>query len=396
MTDDHHGAHPLATMPCPLCRNDVPAGRFCTDCGASLSPTAGDGPAWFRIRDYAAAPGEHVLQPSVVSTLFPHLPQRSRGAFRLSLGLVALLLISLSLAQWYIPMIAVAIFAPPILVGLYLHETGLLGDLPAWLWVLTAVLGACVGVAWAVLTRSIVAESYSLGLGAEVPTMRLIADAVVIPFGALLSIQIPAVLIRLIRPPVAESLHGFVIGLIGATMFTVATNIVRMVPQVGQTSVRGEQPVSAMLLEAGVRGVTEPLTGLSLAGLVGAALWYTGRRRHNALLLGGIGLLIGSAAYACVGLAQAYRLPVYQQFAVHVVFAAVAIVALRVCLQTMMLREHVTAYPDLPILCQWCEHVVPDARFCNACGVSCLASPRTSREARRRDRPQPSMEAVDG
>ncbi|GAY15392.1 zinc ribbon domain-containing protein [Mycobacterium sp. shizuoka-1] len=395
MTEDVGHARHQATMPCPACHHDVPAGRFCAHCGGQLSPAVGGGPTWLRVRHYAAAPGEHVLQPSIVSSVFPHLPQRSRGAFRLGLALVAVLLVSLSLTQWYIPMIAVAIFAPTVLVALYLHETGLLGDLPRWLWVLTAVLGLSVGIAWAVLTRSIVAESYSLGLGAEIPTLRLIGDAVVIPFGALLSIQIPAVIVRMMRPPVSETLHGFVIGLIGATMFTVATNVVRMVPQFGETSVAGDQPVPAMLLEAGVRGVAEPLTGLSLGGLVGAALWYQGRRRRNALLIGGLGLLIGSAAYASVGLAQAYRLPVSVQFLIHITFAAVAIVALRVGLQIMMLRENAEVYPELPILCPSCEHVVPDTRFCASCGVSCLAAPTTSRVARRRERPQPALEAVD-
>ena len=395
MTEDARHARPLATMPCPVCHHDVPAGRFCAQCGGQLSPAAGDGPAWLRVRHYAAAPGEHVLQPSIVSSIFPHLPQRSRAAFRLGFGVVAVLLISLSLAQWYIPMIAVAIFSPTILVALYLHETGLLGDLPRWLWALTAVLGLCVGVAWAVLTRSIVAESYSLGLGAEIPTLRLIGDAVVIPFGALLSIQIPAVLIRLMRPPITETLHGFVIGLIGATTFTLATNVVRMVPQFGETPVTGDQPIPAMLLEAGVRGAAEPLTGLSLGGLVGAALWYRGRRRRSAPLIGGLGLLIGSAAYASVGLAQAYRLPVSLQFLVHITFAVVAIVALRVGLQIMMLRERGDVDPELPILCPSCEHVVPDTQYCASCGVSSLAAPMTSRDARRRERPQPSLEAAD-
>ncbi|AQT82680.1 hypothetical protein B1R94_09325 [Mycolicibacterium litorale] len=383
-------------MPCPVCDHDVPAGRFCARCGGRLSPGAGDGPAWLRVRDYAAAPGENVLQPSVVSTMFPHLPSRSRAAFRLVLGLVAVLLVVFSVLQWYIPMIAVAIFAPPILVALYLVETGLLSDLPRWVWILTAALGTCVGIAWAVLTSSIVAESYSLGLGAEVPTLRLIADAVAIPFGALLAIQVTAVLIRLIRPPVQETLHGFVIGVIGATMFTVATNIVRMVPKIGETTVTGDQPVPDLLLEAGVRGVAEPLTGLSLGGLVGAALWYVGQRRRGPLLIGGLGLLIGAAAYSCVGIAQAYQLPLPLQFLVHVVFAVVAIVALRVGLQVMMLRErNAVMYPDQPILCPWCEHVVPDTAFCAACGVTSHAASRTSRDTRRRERPLPVIEAVE-
>ena len=330
------------TMPCPACHHDVPAGRFCARCGAHLSLAPGERPGLLRMSDFAAAPGENVLQPSIVSSMFPQLPSRSRVAFRLALGLVVTVLIAFSLLQWYVPMLALAIFAPPTLVAIYLVEARLLADLPAWVWALTAVLGILVGVGWATLTDAIIAETYSLGLGSQVPTTRLLRDAVVIPFGALLAMQLPAILVRVTRAPVRESLHGFVIGLLGATTFTLATNIVRMIPQLGDSTVTGDLPIEDMLLQAGVRGIAEPLTGLALGGLVGAGLWYArrdGPDRRGVLAVGGLGLVVGAAAYASVGLAEAYRLPEYLQFTVHAVLAIAAVLALRIALQLTMLRE---------------------------------------------------------
>jgi hypothetical protein len=389
----------IATMPCPACRHDVPAGRFCARCGAHLSLPAGERPGLLRVRDFAAAPGENVLQPSIVSSMFPQLPSRSRVAFRFALALVVAVLITFCLLQWYVPMLALAIFAAPTLVAIYLVESRLLSDLPVWVWVLTAALGLAVGVGWATLTGAIVAETYSLGLGSQVPTLRLLRDAVVIPFGALLAMQLPAILVRLIRTPVRESLHGSTIGLVGATTFVLATNVTRMIPQFGDSTVAGDLPIADMLLQAGVRGIAEPLTGLALGGLVGAGLWYArrdGTDRRGVLAVGGLGLVVGAAAYASVGLAEAYRLPPYLQFAVHVVLALAAIIALRVSLQLTVLREeHAVTYPELPILCVWCQHVVPDTKFCPACGVAGHAASQTSRAARRENRPQPHIEMAE-
>ncbi|BBX07953.1 zinc ribbon domain-containing protein [Mycolicibacterium aichiense] len=382
--------HPdIATMPCPGCAHDVPAGRFCVRCGAHLSVASDKRPSRLRVSDFAAAPGENVLQPAIVSSMFPHLPSRSRVAFRFALGLLLAVLVAFCVLQWYVPMLALAIFAPPTLIAIYLIESRLLTDLPAWVWVLTAVLGAAVGVAWATLTGAIVAESYSLGLGAQVPTARLLRDAVIIPFGGLLAMQLPVIVVRLLRPPVRESLHGAVIGLLGGAMFLLATNVIRMIPQFGDSAVTGDLPVEDLLLQAGVRGIGEPLTGLSLSALIGAWLWYVNRRNLRTVAVGGVGLIIGAAAYACVGLAQAYRLPPYLQFCVHIVFAVAAVIALRLALQVTMLRdEDVETYPALPILCVWCQHVVPDTTFCPACGVAAQAASQTSRAQRRQDRPQ--------
>lgn len=403
MTEHPHQI-PVATMPCAACHRDVSAGRFCAFCGARLSlspgrPGWGRGPRPLRIRNYAAAPTENVLQPSVVSSMFPHLPNQSRSAFRIALSLVFVVLVAFSALHWYVPMMATAIFAPPLLVVAYLTETGLFRDLSPWVWARTALLGIGVGVGWAVLTNATVAESYSLGLGTEVPTTQLVLDAVTIPFGALVALQLPAVLVRLTRPPVKESLHGFAIGLLGASMFTLATNVTRMIPEFGQNEVVGDQRLTELLLQAVVRGIAEPLTGMALGGLAGAGMWYAARPgpdRRGLLAVGALGMVVSAIAYGSVGLAEAYRVSAYIQFLVHILFAAVAITALRIGLQVMMLHEqHAASFPELPILCTWCQHVVPDTKFCPACGVASHASSLTSRNARRADRPQPRTELVD-
>lgn len=60
-------------MRCDHCAHDVPDGVFCTRCGAHQGTTAELGDAKTREHRYAAHPGEHVAQPSMFTTLFPHL-----------------------------------------------------------------------------------------------------------------------------------------------------------------------------------------------------------------------------------------------------------------------------------------------------------------------------------
>src|SRR5882724_8421289 len=87
------GGQAMATMSCPMCGKRVAAGAFCARCGAHLSPQRGYWAELLRIRAYAAAPGDHVLRLSVVSSLFPRLPRRCVSAFRV--GLAALLAVGL-------------------------------------------------------------------------------------------------------------------------------------------------------------------------------------------------------------------------------------------------------------------------------------------------------------
>jgi hypothetical protein len=331
--------------------------------------------------------------------MFPHLPRRSLSTFRVGLVLVFVALMVCCVFGWYVPMVAVATYAPLLLFAIYLTETGVIGDLRWRVWGLTVVLGIAVGVGWALLTAAIVKESYSLGLGTEVPTARLVRDALVIPFGGLLVMQLPTVLVRLTRPAVRESLDGFVIGVLGAMVFAVTVTMVRLVQEFDAGITTSDQSVTDLVIEAGVRGLTMPLTAASVSGLVGIGLWYSrrpgvSRMRHVAA--GALVLVVVAAAYANVGVVEVLAIASELQFLVHLVLALAAVVALRVGIQVAVLHEpQDPLQPELPILCPSCGHVVPDVAFCPACGVAAHAASRTSRAARRRDRPQPSTELVE-
>src|SRR3954447_13403139 len=159
-----HDAVP--TMHCAVCDTEVPAGAFCGTCGAQLSPRRGDGRGVLRPGAYGAAPGEHVLRLSVASSLFPHLPHSSRAPFRVALAILFLTLVAFALLRWQAPMIAVSALGLPLLFSLYLHETDVDDDVTVGSLLLTAALGAALGLGWALFSGGQIAGTYDAGLGA--------------------------------------------------------------------------------------------------------------------------------------------------------------------------------------------------------------------------------------
>jgi hypothetical protein len=332
---------------------------------------------------YAAAPGEHGLRLSVASTLFPHLPHRSRTPFRVALGLLFLLMITFALLRAQAPLIAVSGLGFPLLFVLYLHEGDVDDDLPLSVLALTAGLGVVLGIGWASLTGVIVAHTYDVSLSEPTEEGRSLLEGVIVPTGAAVLMLLPALAVRLMRPGSRESLDGFVIGALGAIGFTAAATMTRLAPQFAMGAMAGDRPISGLLAEAGIQGVALPLTAAAVGGLFGVALWFSGPRRPAVVLLVS-SVLVAIGLFAVSGLMETAPLLQGLHFGLHVLITVVALFALRIGIQTALLYEaRDDMRPDEQVLCPHCDHVVPDTAFCPNCGVASRAASRTSRAARR-------------
>lgn len=326
---------------------------------------------------YAAAPGEQVLRLSVASSLFPHLPHRSRTPFRVGLAVLLLALIVLALLRWQAPLIAISALGLPTLFLLYLYEADVHRDLPIRSLVLTVVTAVGLGAGWALLTGTVVADFYDVALGAGEPDEQARLVGLAIPIGSAVLSLVPAVVIRLLRGTTRESLDGFVFGALSAVTFTAAATLTRLAPQFG-TGLTTDRPASGLLVQAGIQGVAVPLTAAAMGGLVGAALWF-GRPRLIA-----VSVLATLALYAAQGLMEITPLFQGLHFGVHVVTTVIAVLALRVGLQAALLYESPDPMnPSEQVLCPHCDHVVPDMAFCANCGVAARAASRSSRAARK-------------
>jgi hypothetical protein len=392
-TNDENVGAEVPQTECRICKVDVPAGEYCGLCGCHLEPRPGEGPDWLRIRDFGAAPGEHLLQPSLASSLFPHLPARSRSVFRVGLALVLVALVVFALLRMPGALVAVSSLGFPLLFLLYLHESDAHRDIPVGTWVLTAVLGIALGVGWVLLTGAMVARSYGIELGAGIVGARLLSMGVGIPLGGVILMLVPAVVVRLLRPPTREALEGFMVGALGALMFTAAATLARLAPQFG-SGVVSKRPMESLLVEAGIRGVAVPLTAAAAGGLIGAALWFRRPPSKEKQRPGVVRALLVSfavavlAVYLGLGLIDVAHFPQVLMLVLYLAVAALALFLLRVGLHLALLHEaHDAIQSDEPLLCPHCGHVVPDMAFCPACGVATRASSRSSRTARRDARP---------
>jgi PrsW family intramembrane metalloprotease len=376
----------VPTMHCAVCDTDVPAGAFCGICGAHLSPHHGDGRGVLRPGAYVAAPGEHVLRLSVVSSLFPHLPHRSRTPFRVALAVLFLALVAFALLGWQAPLIAVSALGLPMLFLLYLHESDVDDDLPVSSLLPTAALGVGFGVGWALLTGAIVADSYDVTLSDGASEGHPMLEGLV-PAGGAVLMLLPAVVVRLWRPATRESLDGFVIGALSAIGFTASATLTRLAPQFATGPTAQDRPVSGLLAEAGIQGVAVPLTAAAAGGLVGVALWFTrpaDRDRRPAVVLLVLSLVVVLGLYVALGLMELAPFTSGLHFGLHLLVAVLALLALRIGVQAALLHEaHDEMNPGVQVLCPHCDHVVPDTAFCPNCGVATRAASRTARAARR-------------
>lgn len=397
MTDDER-----PTMECAVCQTDVPAGEYCGLCGCHLDEQPGRGPEWLRPRAFSAAPGEHLLRPNVVSSLFPHLPSTSRTPFLLGLGLLVAALLATTLFRLPAALITVAALGLPLLFLIYLQEADVYRDVSSATLVVTATLGIGIGVGWVLLTGEMVANAYDIPLGAGVAASRVIRDGLGVPIGGMLLMLAPAALVRLVRPGTREALDGFALGALGALMFTAAATLTRLAPQFSTGMVARGRPMDGLMVEAGIRGIAVPLTAACVGGLMGAALWFhrppNKKHQHrNFVRLALFGMVFAVIAiYAGLGLVDVARVPQFVQLAVHLVIALLAVLVLRVGLHLALLHEEHDEVSDELIQCPHCGHVIPDMAFCPHCGAATHAASRSSRQLRRTERPVRIDDGDDG
>jgi RsiW-degrading membrane proteinase PrsW (M82 family) len=376
-------AAPLHTVSCPSCGDTVPAGVYCGACGHHLALHEDGAKTGFRHHSYAAAPHEHVLRLSVVSSLFPHLPHRSRAPFRIAVVVLAVALVVLAALRLQAPMIAVAALGVPLLFQLYLQESDVYDDLPALLLAVSVVLGIGIGFGWAKLT----AHHISIGIGTQqlggTDAGRFWVDGVLLPLAGGVLLLVPTFVAFLMKPPdLDESMDGFLIGSIGAVGFTAASTITRLWPQLESGIVAHNRPVEGIVVESLLQGVAVPLTAASVGGVFGAALWVRRRTQvHFGRVLASAKVMAPAALviYLVLGLIDYWQPPQDALLVLHLAVAAAALLALRYGIHAVLLHEEHEVQIGPPRVCPHCEQVVPAMPFCPHCGYAHRAASRSAR-----------------
>ena len=265
---------PLPTQVCPYCSNVTPLGDYCGVCGSHLAHPH-PGVAARRAHAYSANPEEHVLRLSVVSTLFPHLSHRSSAPFRAGFALLVTLLVVFSATGLEAPVIALAAMGVPLLFQLYIHEVDVYEDGHLMLTAETLLIGAALGVGWALLGGPIVSHALQPTLGATLGTWDVAKAAVLVPIVGQALMLVPLLLVLLFVPGFGgrrESLDGFSLGAASALGFTFAAVITDLANRLSD-GLAPSRPFTNILTEALIRGIATPVLAAAATGLIGASIW---------------------------------------------------------------------------------------------------------------------------
>ncbi len=369
---------PPALVTCPVCEREVPPGEFCGVCGAHLFSESG---ASHRRHAFAAHPGEHVVHLSVISTLLPHLPHRRSAPFRIALVVVIALLAGLGFSRLTGPAIAVAVLAVPILYLVYLYEVEVYADEPFLIIGLTLVVGAVIGVPWALVTGPIVTQQLVTNLTQSPSPGSVVLAGIVIPLVAQVLMLVGPVIVYATRRFYDEALDGFTFGVACALGFTLTTTLIELWPELANGTVSPTAPLNNAL-DVVQRGLLVPLLNASTTGLIAGALWLRRgeMRRHVAHgLFSSVpsAIVIAAVLQAALGVVNV----LISNSAVVVVVYVLAVVLLlfwvRIAIHHMLLAEAVDVEIGPLGPCSHCHRMVPRMAFCPHCGIATRATPKS-------------------
>jgi len=327
---------------------------------------------------YTAAPAQGVARVAIISTLFPHLPQRRGGPFRAALGAGAALVALLAGLHLFAPATTAAVLVLPVLYLMYLYEVEVYESEP-WLVVgATLVAGAFLGLVFTNLTGGKLSQ---LVLTGDRDTALVLAG-VVIPVVAQLLMLAGPVFLYLLRGRFREPLDGLTFGAASALGFTLASSLTQLWPLLAGPLVAAGSPVDWALRLARL-GLLVSLINACTTAAVAASIWLhrydrrrTGRPWHATILSA---VVVAFGVQIAVGVTGFLVDDLVVDVAILVVMAVVLLLYLRWVIHDALLVEGAAHEigPDGP--CPECHRVVPTMAFCPACGAARAAAPKQGR-----------------
>ena len=371
-------------MRCDHCANDVPDGVFCTRCGAHQGTTGELSRAKTRSHRYAAHPAEHVLQPSIFTTIFPHLGHQKVHEFRwaFAVGLAGILV--LYIAGLITAAILVAIFLVPVLYLIYLYEAQVYRDEPATVLGFTIGGGAVVGLVLTLIVRALVNPFTSVGNplhAASISVGALLFLGVLVPVLQEALKPLPALFLPR-RADFPETVDGLVFGIAAGLGFSVAESLVAFSGALA--GLPAHVAPGNWIYDLVTLAIFQPLLQGSATGMIVAAVWRYRRGRLGQREIGAVALaVIAHVAFALgtqllkdVGVAQLFVL-VWQAAIVGAV-----LIYVRFLLHHALLEE--AAHMGFAeTVCPNCHMHIVASGFCPNCGMALTAAPTAVKRARK-------------
>jgi RsiW-degrading membrane proteinase PrsW (M82 family) len=355
---------------CDRCGNEVPEGVYCTHCGAHQGTP--DRRTLRRFGTYSAHPSEHVLQPGVFTTIFPHLGRRKVHEFRWvflgSLGGIVVLFV----AGFITAALCVAVLLLPLLYALYFYEAQVYKDEPLLVAAALGLIGIGIGVGVTIGTDRLVSNEAKLSF--TVAGSSLLMVGVVVPLIQEAVKPLTALALR-VRPVFRhQTLDGLVFGVAAGLGFGVGESFVRFAHVITDLPVRSTP--GTWIYPLVTTAVLSPLLQGTATGLVCAAVWRVALGRVDAIALAGVPVAVGGhIAFSTV--TQVLTNHGWSQLVIlawQSVVVVILLLFLRVVLHRALLDE-AGEQGSADRRCAHCDRTVHAEGFCPSCGMALTAVP---------------------
>ena len=371
-------------MRCDHCSHNVPDGVFCTRCGAHQGTPEEVGNARTRVHRYAAHPAEHVAQPSIVTTLFPHLGHTKVHEFRWALitGLAGVLI--LWLAGLVTAAILVSAFLVPVLYLVYLYEAQVYRDEPAVVLGFTVGGGVVVGLVVTLLVHAVY-NPFTYNPNPLGP--RTVNIGAILLLGLLVPLvqeavkPLPAIFLPN-RTDFPETVDGLVFGVAAGLGFGLAETLINFSSAL--TSLPPHVPPGNWIFSLATIAVLQPLLQGSATGMVVATVWRLRLGMLGGREIGGVVMaVLAHVAFSGGGLLLA-------QTAINplliVIWQAAVVGSLLVYVRYVLhhaLLEEAAHMGFAETVCPNCHMHIVASGFCPNCGMALTAAPSHIKRSRR-------------
>jgi hypothetical protein len=369
---------------CGHCSHDVPDGAFCTRCGAHQGTTAESGDAKTREHRYAAHPGEHVAQPSVITTLFPHLGHHKIHEFRWAFiaGLAGILI--LYVAGLIAAAILVSACLVPVLYLIYLYEAQVYRDAPAIVLGFTIGGGIVVGILFTVFER-IVYNPFQFSanpLGnAGVSIGGLLLVGLLFPVLQEVLKPLPAFFLPN-RADFPETVDGLVFGIASGLGFSLAEALIAFSDVV--TSLPAHVAPGNWIYDLTTLAVFQPLLQGSATGMIVATIWRYRRGRFGRREIGAVAMAVLAHIAFSGGTEMMKQATVNALFIL--IWQAAIVGALLISIRYLLhhaLLEEAAHMGFAETVCPSCHMHIVASGFCPNCGMALSAAPNSVKRSRR-------------
>jgi RsiW-degrading membrane proteinase PrsW (M82 family) len=324
------------------------------------------------------------VQPSVFTTLFPHLGHQKIHEFRwaFAVGLAGILVLYIS--GLITAAILVATLLVPVLYLIYLYEAQVYRDEPATVLGFTIGGGAVIGLVVTLIVRSIYnpyanvgnpLRSAGIGLGA------LFLVGILVPVVQEALKPLPALFLPN-RADFPETVDGLVFGIAAGLGFSVAESLVAFSSAL--TGLPAHMAPGNWIYDLTTLAVFQPLLQGSATGMVVAAIWRYRRGRLGGREIGGV------ATAVLAHIAFTFGTQVLKDQLVSPLFIliwqAMIIGALLIYIRSLLhhaLLEEAAHMGYAETVCPNCHMHIVASGFCPNCGMALTAAPNSIKRARK-------------